>query len=534
MFEKMKNGEMGYALVANAILVFPSLGNALTKLYQNNKYRCYALAKNYRFYDDVYITSGHLQTEVKLKRYIGILLLAEEDEGIRLQVIKALKSTFPDLFQAIKKADETAVSQFIQKGLELEQKTGNYGYGDAYFVIAFYAFCLMDNRNEPAKFPAQLNDLFQRAIDIHITFSSEKESSDKRESVRYSSFAPIVGSMKELQSQIPSVLKISRLYDIFVKGRKDSDPGLEDYLQCRRSQTPIDDALRKTIALYCLFGDTMDRNELSIVLLFNKTYNKSYRDKINNSVRFALSNIGIKDAESSEDYFFWYAIGLFAQNVADIIQDCKKFYFANNDETQFLEVDTLTHQVEYLKEENQQLKQILDITQANAKETETKVRKEVKEQISLLEEQVRIQNRQINELKTLLAQSQEKDQELAKLREYVFESNMDYVPESQTASSNAILDEKNIIIIGGHENWRKKIVSEHPNLKVFSGTTKSLDVSVIEGADAVFLVTANMAHSVYSKLIERLRKGDIPYGYLGRFNPDLAEQEMLDQLKKFN
>ena len=91
----------------------------------------------------------------------------------------------------------------------------------------------------------------------------------------------------------------------------------------------------------------------------------------------------------------------------------------------------------------------------------------------------------------------------------------------------SLIKSKKIYIFGGHINWRNKIKQKYPSLEVLDGHNTSFDEKLLFGADIVLMNTSNMSHALYYKIIDVLRRNNIPFDYLGKYsNPNLLEREM--------
>lgn len=184
----------------------------------------------------------------------------------------------------------------------------------------------------------------------------------------------------------------------------------------------------------------------------------------------------------------------------------KEHYFLNNKETMFVELE--------------KIQQELKTTQALLKNKDTTI-KEQQEYIKKLErENARLQN-EIEEY------SQHKT-ELATLREFLF--NMDKQEQySTTLPDYSKLNNIKGVIIGGHENWQRRMKELLPSFKFIHPDTLNFDVSIFDNVSIVFFYTNYLNHAIYYKAINEARKRDINIAYIAA---NTNENIVLNQIYK--
>lgn len=107
-------------------------------------------------------------------------------------------------------------------------------------------------------------------------------------------------------------------------------------------------------------------------------------------------------------------------------------------------------------------------------------------------------------------------QELTALREFVYNSTEDTpptvnIPISEMKKAIAM---KRITIVGGNENWVKKLRQEFPNWKFVSASVSStVDNMSILKAERVILFTDTLGHSNYYKFMQTIQSHHIPFSF---------------------
>ena len=136
----------------------------------------------------------------------------------------------------------------------------------------------------------------------------------------------------------------------------------------------------------------------------------------------------------------------------------------------------------------------------------------------------RTEDRQkIMEMELACRQSKENKKELAKLREYVYcltdqddekEQILDDIEENRH-----ILQEKSVVIIGGHVNWVKKMKKEFPKWRFISpGASSTVSASLVQNVDKVYFFTDVLDHSNYYKFLQYIRESGVDFGYIHGVN----------------
>jgi hypothetical protein len=123
--------------------------------------------------------------------------------------------------------------------------------------------------------------------------------------------------------------------------------------------------------------------------------------------------------------------------------------------------------------------------------------------------------------------------ELIHLREFVHK--IEIGPDSMTDLS---MDEmvqalagKRVTVIGGHQNWFRKLQKRFPDWKlVASESYRVVDGKMLDGSDMVYFFTDHMGHVAYEKFIAAVRERNIPFGYLGTINMEQVITQVYEDL----
>jgi len=138
-------------------------------------------------------------------------------------------------------------------------------------------------------------------------------------------------------------------------------------------------------------------------------------------------------------------------------------------------------------------------------------------------EQARTQLKEAGEY----AESYKNDRdELIKLRNTMYEISQeeDGIEMPATVSvgqMKKIIEAMDIVIIGGNENWVKKLRQEFPKWRYISANASgAINSGQIQNAQMVYFFTDTLGHSNYYKFIQAVREHKVPYRYMHGVNID--------------
>lgn len=143
--------------------------------------------------------------------------------------------------------------------------------------------------------------------------------------------------------------------------------------------------------------------------------------------------------------------------------------------------------------------------------------------LKYLKEANNIDKRELQEKDILLNRMLGEREELIALREFVYKNyNSGDIEEEEKVSIDEMkseIEEKKILIIGGHNNFLNKIKSNFPKWTlVRTDSFSTVDVSIVEKMDKVYFFTDYISHTTYYKFIDVVRNRKIPFGYIGSKN----------------
>ncbi len=125
------------------------------------------------------------------------------------------------------------------------------------------------------------------------------------------------------------------------------------------------------------------------------------------------------------------------------------------------------------------------------------------------------------ELELELSERQSERIELQKLRNYVYCETEEDIAEKKVSyeEMKLSLQNRDVIIIGGNENWTKKLKNEFPDWKFVKAVVSSTVTSnIIKNCEKVYFFTDTLGHSNYAKFVDLARIHGIDFSYMHGVN----------------
>lgn len=217
-------------------------------------------------------------------------------------------------------------------------------------------------------------------------------------------------------------------------------------------------------------------------------------------------------------------VGLLFKAILKDYKKTKEYYFKNNKENLYIDIEEYKNKINNINNENDRNK--LEIKRLNdeLKRIKSKYKSSIeKENIKLKNENVKLKS-QIEEL--------EKDkEELNTLREVLFQSNEEVFGEQEIKEIN--IPPISALIVGGHENWQNKLKEKIPNtFKFLTANDENYDTLLLDNIDYVFFYTEYLNHAIYYKTINYCRKNNIKVGYINKTFIELTKRQIVKYLEK--
>lgn len=528
-----------YMYVAGHINAIPVLRSFFDELYETNKIDFYEKAKNSPFCNATYITDSPLDREVSMRRAFGVLLQSEQDEQLQDKICKAIIKHNKGYATFTKSYSLEQLGSFltsVSKNAKGTNKPPDELNAPLY-LLAYIVYCkhgLAKKDKQSVKF---LHDYVAKDI-------ATRESFDQDGFLKYVDGFDVAKHYIE-NKQLREYISTARTNNALC--------ALLDCLNCLKNNK--EETTLTATKLMNIFSKCSDEEVDSctftsllaarIFSLYGRSITISAKDTHFSNEELeriykitAMSALARNNDTSGMVRVSDFTQALWFAMLVKTIRQERDFYFKNNSETQFFALRNLEREVQQLQE--QLSIQETATSEANAHAAalseqigllNVELAKETKDAAKPLMGEISILKNQIAALEKKLQEETEKNSELYRLREFVFNMQQGQDISIEEVSLDNLIAGKKIYIFGGHINWRTKLKQKYPKLEVLDGHNVSFDEQKLLASDMVLMNTSNMSHALYYKIIDVLRKNNIPFNYLGKYNnPELLEKEIAEAL----
>lgn len=491
------------------------------------------------YYNSKLINDGDLRTDIVKRKIYSVLLSAEADNSLKSRICEILYSLNPKFKPLVEKLDISLV-----EFLEVEQNSNILFHIIAYLIMQKHG---KDQRTHVFNYIIAItkqNDILcDRYMDTTWRLSETADVIDK-DLFKYVRFEDEnVWKIIKTISTCDDLHTFADYCNYIILGQEKNRFGSQQTLTAIEKIWSSDQSLAQFALLragiimqwFSLIANVngISTSEFCANMVIDS---KKRRDLLSLLVSYYAQKPDAPQPLVTIDSYVAACIFYF---LMERIADGKKLYFENNNETMYSHVSALETRIEEQKSELNEQKETIAkkdeeiailhneievLSSAASKEDKAILKPYLDENAQL--------RKQIRELENKIYAEESKTTELNLLREFSFDIKSNY-ESKETVALGSIIEGKKIIVIGGHINWRNNLKKKYPAIQVYDGHVETADLKPLETADFVFLNVSNMSHGMYYRVIDVLRKGDVPFDYLGRtINQELYEKEMADILQK--
>ena len=553
MSHKMSLKEKEWAYVLLNIAEIFAFSNScmleIKKIYDKDPLLYYQKAQISPYYSHSKVTSYSISTEEKIKKVLGVLYAAEQNEDSLKEILKLIKSIYPAGYEFFSKFNNQTAIEFAKYDPPV------YGFHST-IVIQIY---LADKLLSQEQFDRLMSgpscfDLIKKKYAGDVQ-PSDRDLAWSVIRTRHEEVLEIVShnaSQEDCSKTKEYVEKIryttDELEEIIINTPKDPDElfifSLCNHNPHYKSKFEDEEEIIQALKKYknSISGDTDPLKEAFAAtqgihgLLELEGINPRrffYDDKLFNRANEQAARFSSRYSQEKETYEFDPELFACLYSLVCVIrkyQSLKEDYRKLNPESQSLALNLAEDQIQLLKEQ---------LSQEKAKNESLHFELEVaKKRLSGYEKESRTQqwnlenvyNTRISEMQTEISFLQRNRQELLQLRDFFFSLQQTdcFVSDDLdiTSERKKTLSEKRIVTVGGHVQFRKQLKKRYPTFHVLDGTLNTQDFQVTERADHVFIFVQNMSHATYYKLMEKLEHSDIPFTYINTTNFTVIEDIM--------
>lgn len=197
-------------------------------------------------------------------------------------------------------------------------------------------------------------------------------------------------------------------------------------------------------------------------------------------------------------------------------RNVKDMYFKHNKETMYVEFNRL-------EEDLSRTKELLkaEIAKQNFEKSSQE------EALSILQEENSRLKKLLVEKDEFVKQIERERIELISLRNYAFNNSDSEVLPAINNTSTTSLNALSGIVIGGHSSWQNKLKERLPDWKFIGTDSLNFDTNIISNCDIVVINTSYLSHSMYYKVIDKVKNNNKQLLYVSSTNIQQVLQEVL-------
>lgn len=464
----------------------------IDEIYNKNKILYLQYYKNSKLYNSVLNKSLSYKTEIYIRKLIGILEDAL-NQNDAINIIKLYKKAFKKLYNNTKNLDSIKMSDII-KFLNL---TDSESIIEGLSAFYFYGMRgILDTYDiENFDINGMLSEVYVFLLYNKVNFSDEMIQAKNKDIIKLRNHFGIKNKDYVADDLITAILNNEA--SIYQKNNPNSDKS--DALYKIQKAGKIGMHIGFMEGLYKLLElnstqiakkITFTSREISEILINYKT-EKSFDDYANdeNLNSYIISSLYM--AILNKEY-----------------KNLKADYSKYVSEESIIEIHDLQEKLENSINEANKLKADFEIKEKALTDKEHSLLKE----IELLKKENSLLNKNVNDATALKT-------EVIKLREFVFDLQNNIEDEIAVTEELdlAPIKDKNIVIIGGTISWTKKLKELFPKWQFIGIEQKNNNLSFINNCDFLF-ININMTHSLYFKIKSLIEKYNIKYNFLKNTN----------------
>lgn len=459
----------------------------INKLYMEDKLKYYNASINSTCINHIIMMQGTLEQEIYARRVLGILLIAEFDHNLRSKVIKILRKYNPIIYSSVKKHDKEKLKNRYMKMNNIGRKIEGRFDAAIYFYFAVYRSAELVDQGFIISILKDIEDFeFGSLMTKNIEVELEEYKSEIRE---------IKALIKREYGKMLNYKDVINNYNEYIGKMGD------------------------------LLENLFITNKLDI--------NHIFRDsEFINIDKIILSYIRAEKKVDSELIIQNIINGIFIQSLINEYKSSRNIYFENNEETVFFELNTLEKKNNNLENENKTLKSKLENLGKQKSLHDKNLNYEINRLNNIHRAEIKEMEDKIKSLENKILEEKNHRVEVESLREYELNINDECVTYDSNKTLSCYIENKKILIIGGDKEWRRKFRIKYPEIRTLNGFNENFDISILNNVEYIFFYTKYMNHSTFYKAMNFIKLNQCKFGYIGRTNIELVEQEIVEKISK--
>lgn len=467
-----------------------ALRKDIDKIYQKDKYNYYKIAKTSKYYNHRILLEGDIYRQEYGRKMLGILLHSLNSESTSNAVIELIKKHYRKVYNIVQKYD-IITAEMVVTNLFDDYNTLHTTPDDeinSIFTIVLFLCSYFHKKLD--------KDTEQHIANILLN-RTKFYSNDPTIKIQYNLNPQLIAKTKSLKDRIyNNIAEIKCFNDlIFIK-----EESLAKWSDALAFIFDYEDMSSPSIYKNINFADQ------DIEEILSAYYNTHRNQNLQESTKFLIAGMHIK-------------------YLTKAYKELKEYYFQNNKETMYVELEGFEKENASLKKQVQDMQEIIDYQNKQINNLKMQLANESKKIEKSFNKQIRQLQTENKKLKKQIMELQKNENELIALREMMFSLEQKEHELDEEMDVNTINTE-NIIIVGGHVNWQNQIKDKLPNIRLIDTEALNFNPDTLSHVKLIVFNTAYMNHGMYYKMINYARNNNINVGYITNQNLDLSIKQI--------
>ena len=446
----------------------------IDRVYQENKYKYYKLAKEHKLYNHPIIKEGSLVQEEYCKKTLGILLDSHNNPDTFQEVVKIIKKGFRYAWVYVENHKKINLIEFRNAFIRKHKGHTDDANIHIEYYILILTFLAMNSSRELVE-----DETFKDYIRmLQFRWQHYNDEEDTR-----------IGLEKAEKEDLQKVAKLKQaIYKKYGKIRN-----FDDILKLKFDEKKMD---------LCAF--LFDYEKISsISLLEHIKFTSKDVDEI--LYLYVLFDKNLEDIETAAEFLISH---MYVKYMIKAYKQVKEMYFENNKETMFVELEGLEKSLQSTTE-----KLFLAKQEANK-----------------LAQQVEALEKENERLRQELEEERKNRNELNNLREFLFslDKQEEYIEEKTDMD---LLTKYKVVLIGGHEKWQQRMKKLLPNFIFIHPDQANFDTKLLEGIDIVFIYVNYLNHGIYYRTMSAIERKNVKVSYINQQNEEMVLKYIYKEIK---
>lgn len=468
-------------LITYALYNNKKIHKELLEYYELHKLQSYLAAKRSEFYNHHILNNGSIKHIDMSRKVLGLVEFdlknaLDVEESIILSVIK---KGWGSIYHFIKNSkDEIDKNIFIEMLDNWDEPDNIYS---SKYIIALILSKYFNKEFDDINFYDDRMKRFENSIyrekDINIEINNIVKDKERN---------------KKAQDIVKELLEIA--YDNKIEKVEDLNPATFMY--------------HDILAKYCEKLDFIFELES---LNLHKMTDEMWISK-NEMIEVAYIYLTRYYRVDGDDEYKFIIAGLYIRSLIKAYKEMRDYYFENNRETLYIDLQSLNNKIEKLEIINQTLRNQIEFE----KNEKDRLKNQYKETI---EKENILLTREIRKLKDNVILLQKENYDLERFIDSSFVDNDD-TEDMIEELEDFNIPKKRIVIAGGNDRWHNKLKPYFPESFIYlDGSNDRFDVTCLDNKEMVLIYTKSMSHSFYYKLVDRCKRQNIVINYIKSTSP---------------